>query len=73
MEWVSSWAGYWLAIASVSAPSPVPAFLVDRKIWGGKSCGWVGVPIAPVGFILFIFIYSLFILLTVSPNVMSHS
>jgi hypothetical protein len=30
MGWVSSWAGYWLAIPSVSPPSPMPALLVDR-------------------------------------------
>lgn len=29
MGWVSRWASYWLTIPSVSAPSPVPVFLVD--------------------------------------------
>jgi hypothetical protein len=42
MGWVSSWAGYWLAIRSVSAPSLVPAFLVNRINFRLKvlSVGW---------------------------------
>ena len=39
MEWVSSWASYWLAILSVSDPSPTPAFLVDR-IHFGVEMSW---------------------------------
>lgn len=34
MGWVSSCAGCWLAIHLVSAPSPVPAFLVDMMNFG---------------------------------------
>ena len=30
IEWVSSWAGYWLVIPSVSDPAPEPTLLVDR-------------------------------------------
>jgi hypothetical protein len=30
MEWVSSWACYWLAIPSVSAYSSIPELLIDR-------------------------------------------
>ena len=41
MGWVSSWAGYWLVILSVSAPYPVPTFLVDR-INFGLNVLWVG-------------------------------
>ena len=37
---ILSWAHYWLAIPSVSAPSHVPAFLVDRIRFGSKVL-WV--------------------------------
>ena len=47
MRWVSSWAGCRLEVPSVSAPSPVPAFLVDRIHFGLK----VGVPIISLGFL----------------------
>jgi hypothetical protein len=33
MEWVSSWATYWLAIPSVSALLPLPALLSEYKFW----------------------------------------
>jgi hypothetical protein len=52
MKWVSSCASYWLVIPSVSTPSPVPAFLVDRINFGWSFCRWVGVPITPLGFLL---------------------
>ena len=39
--WVSSWTGYWLVIPFISAPSPIPAFLVDRIHFGLKIL-WVG-------------------------------
>ena len=39
--WVSSWASYWLAVALVSAPSPVPTFLIER-IKFGLEILWVG-------------------------------
>jgi hypothetical protein len=35
------WVGYCLAIPTVSAPSPMPAFLVDRMVLGLKVL-WVG-------------------------------
>jgi hypothetical protein len=41
MGCVSSWAGYWLAIPSVSAPSSVCTLLVDRINLGLKVL-WVG-------------------------------
>ena len=41
MGWDSSWAGYWLAILSVSALSPVLPLLVDRINLGLKVL-WVG-------------------------------
>lgn len=34
MGWVLSWAGYWLAVPSVSALSPILALLVDRLSFG---------------------------------------
>jgi hypothetical protein len=40
MGWASSWASYWLTIPSVTAPSPVPMFLVDRINFGLKVL-WV--------------------------------
>jgi hypothetical protein len=40
MEWVSGWVNYWLVIPSVSAPSPMPALLVDRIHFGLKVL-WV--------------------------------
>ena len=54
MRWVSSWAGYWLANPSISASSPVPAFLIDRRYFGLKVL-WVdwclycstGIPVKP--------------------------
>ena len=49
MGWVSSWAGYWLAILSVSAPFPVPEFLVERINFGSKIL-WVGSNILSVIF-----------------------
>jgi hypothetical protein len=49
MVWISSWAGYCLAILLVSTPSPVPAFLVDRIQFVSKFYVWVGIPVAPVG------------------------
>ena len=36
-----SWPGYWLAILSVSFPSPIPVFLVDKINLGSKVL-WVG-------------------------------
>jgi hypothetical protein len=48
---VFSWADYSLAIPSVSAPSNIPEFLVDRINFGSKFCVWVGVPIAPMNFL----------------------
>jgi hypothetical protein len=41
MGWISSWVSYWLAISSVSAPSPMPEFLIDRINFGLKIL-WVG-------------------------------
>ncbi|EDL00034.1 mCG141415 [Mus musculus] len=41
MGWSSNWASYWLAIPSVSAPSLIPAFIVDRINFGLKVL-WVG-------------------------------
>ena len=38
---ISSWAGYWLAIPSLSVPSCVPAFPIDRLNFGLKVL-WVG-------------------------------
>jgi hypothetical protein len=34
MGQVPSWAGYWLAIASFSAPFPMPTLAVGRKYFG---------------------------------------
>ena len=50
MECVSC-TGYCLTFPSVSSPSSIPAFLVDRINFGPKFCGWVGVPIALLGFL----------------------
>jgi hypothetical protein len=49
MGWVSSWTRYWLTTPSVSAPTPIPAIFCDRISFGWKFCGWVGVPIPPLG------------------------
>ena len=35
----------------VSTPSPILAFLVDRKNFESKFCGWVDVSIVPLGFL----------------------
>jgi hypothetical protein len=43
MGWVSSWASYWLAIVSVTAPSPVLDFFVDRINLELKVSDWVGI------------------------------
>ena len=51
LEMASSWAGYWMAIPSVSAPSPVSAFLVDRINFGLKVFWMVGVSIALLWFL----------------------
>jgi hypothetical protein len=68
--WVSSWACYWLAIPSVSAPSPMPAFLVDRinfvlkVLWVGWCLWHHGVSCLAAGGGLFRFHI---------PNVVSHN
>jgi hypothetical protein len=36
MGWVSGWSDDWLAIPPVSAPIPVPAFLIGRINFGLK-------------------------------------
>jgi hypothetical protein len=41
MEWVPNWASYLLPIPSISAPSPIPAFLVVGVSFGSKVL-WVG-------------------------------
>ena len=46
LPWASSWAIYLLVISSVSAPSPVPSFLVDGMHLGWKFCWRVGIFIA---------------------------
>ena len=51
MEWVSSLAGYSLAILSAYAISHIPAFLVDRINLGEKFYGWIYVPMTPIGFL----------------------
>lgn len=41
MGWASGWAGYWLAIPSVSVPVFVPPVFLDRTDFGSKV-SWVG-------------------------------
>jgi len=36
MAWISSWTRYWTTVPWVSAPCPVPVFLVDRIYFGMK-------------------------------------
>ena len=42
---VSSWAGYWLAIPSVSDPALSLDFFSTGQILDLKFCGWIGVPL----------------------------
>jgi hypothetical protein len=53
MRWVSSWAGYWLAIPSDSTPSPISAFLVviKDKFWIESFVGVLESLITPLGFL----------------------
>ena len=47
--WVSSWASHQLAIPPISVPSLSLYFLQTGQILGQRSCGWVVVPLPPLG------------------------
>jgi hypothetical protein len=51
MGWVSSWAGYSLAILSITFLSSTPTFLIARINFESKVLCMVGVPFVPPGFL----------------------